>query len=443
MIDGRTGTLVLVAVLMTAGCLGLGSNEPSGPDAAPGNRTSADESWMTVNATASAYASVRTDNAFEPTVAAGPDGTVYVTGANSGLIHVQQGGSGEWETRPSPPPPPESRGTARGDALVSVDGMGRLWYTALLPSQVGPVDDPTSGGLQIAVSEDGGQTWSANHHIGPPEFPWNADRQWITFAPEGTAHVVWKAYQGTIQNQQDRHLAAVTLHDGGSSVGSPVNVTPMLPSATSLIGGQPSVASDGTLMVPYLEVDHSGSSEGDGALRVARSTGEGRSFQQLDVWAPPGRDPGTNFPISAVDGHDRFHLAWNGPDGHVLHTVSYDDGGTWTVPTSVSGLEDQSSQESPWIEVENGTARVAGFGTPEDGRVSLELTLFPANATPAANRSATIQVAELPASGGLGPAFTDFAHLGTLPRGDMLTVWGVPETAGGVIHLSRVTIAHR
>ncbi|PSG97331.1 hypothetical protein BRD56_06630 [Thermoplasmatales archaeon SW_10_69_26] len=432
----RPAVLVILACLAIAGCLSLGGQDPGQDTSVPQNQTPSNASAPIVNATD--YASVSTERAFEPTVAAGPDGTVYVTGARNDLIHVRSPESGEWETRSRPAPPPESRTTVIGDALVSVDDEGRLWYTALLPSQVWQVDDPTRGGVQIAVSEDGGQTWSANHFVGPPEFPWNADRQWTTFGPGGAAHVVWKAYQGTTREQQDAHLVAVTLSEDGSDIGSPVNLTPTFPGSTSLIGGRPATTADGSLVVPYLTVDYSGSSGRDGTMRVARSTDEGSGFTTSVIWNPQNGDAGTNVPISASGDGARVHVAWNGPDGRVLHAMSADRGTTWRTPTPVPGLENQNEREAPWVEVTDGTARVAGFGDPQDGRVLLDLTAFPADEPPSANRSTTVQVAQPPSTDETG--FTDFAHLGTLPGGETIAVWGLPPTVGGQINLSTVTV---
>lgn len=426
--ENGPGLALVVAIVLlgpaVAGCLGSTNEDGTSPDDGdvPGVGDEDATESVDLNVSSSRFGSTASASNFEPTVAAGPEGTVYVTGGNAPAIHVTTDSGETWERRPAPPPSGTEPRLLAGDALVQVDTEGRLWYIALLSSPTYP--GPVAEGVQIAVSGDRGQTWSANHYIGPPDGPTPADRPWIAFGPDGIAHITWK----TLGPQ---YLTGVSSTDGGQSLSEPVNVTPEQSSGNTLIGGQPSVTSDGTLMVPYLRF-----TEADESLQIARSSDGGQTFQQLTAWRPAG-EVGSMFPVSAVDGEDRVHVVWKGPDAHALHTASVDQGRTWSDTVPVPSLTNLG-QAGPWIDVDAGVARAGALLPAGDGRLEVVLTAFPLDSDPSKN-SASVVAGTAMIQLGAEPTYTDFAHLDRLPSGETLMVWAHRQM--GEINVEAISVS--
>lgn len=318
---------VLVTVgLVLAGCLGPGVPTPEPASAAARFDALPDPAAAfptpLFGPATTAISGCRFD-CFEPSIAAGPDGRLYVTEVYGTTIAVSTD-DGVTFAAVSPPPLPSQATlrTDRADALVQVAPDGRLFYSALLTE---PIGFAYLLGLQIAFSEDGGASWASNvwTQIAIPPSPYGTDRQWLAFASDGSLYASFSQFPtgGIWMARSD---------DGGRTFGPFLPAVPPWERRFVMGAAAPVVGLDGTVVLPYYSLIAPGPTA-DFALRVAVSRDRGRTFEQRDVAATsPGLE--WDWPAAAVDPSGRFHLAW-GSQREGLFLSSSDDGGaTWSIP---------------------------------------------------------------------------------------------------------------
>ncbi|HET7416901.1 MAG TPA: sialidase family protein [Solirubrobacterales bacterium] len=172
-----------------------------------------------------------------------------------------------------------------GDPSLAFGPDGTLYYAGLVcsfsadqPAALGYV----SSGIGVSASRDGGATWGTPHLVtsssGAPNFN---DKEWITAGPDGRLYVTWTrfAFSRASGYQGSPILLAVSA-DGGVSWSDP---RPVSDSAHPYDQGSiPRVGRDGTLYVAYEAATPASGYLGD-ALLVARSSDGGRSFTNTEL----------------------------------------------------------------------------------------------------------------------------------------------------------------
>ena len=128
----------------------------------------------------------------EPLVAAGPDGTLYI----SALQHLYRSSNNGSTWTELPGPIYASTLNLNSDSSISVDPHNRLYFT---------FDYPYAGTTAVCTSDDHGNTWNCN----PAVVPGGTDRMWI-LAPTATS-----AFEVT--NQGLYETAFLQSMDGGAT----------------------------------------------------------------------------------------------------------------------------------------------------------------------------------------------------------------------------------
>ncbi|MHB8632602.1 MAG: sialidase family protein [Thermoplasmatota archaeon] len=307
----------------------------------------------------------------EVSVAASPDGSVYVTSPASSLRSAL-----------FPPSPPLWRSDDGGATYKFLGTPGCAMALPTCPSEAandGRPDLAGPGDAEIAVTRDGvvhwaglfggggavpyqrstdkGDTWSK-----PVPLDQNADREWLTPRErDGALFASWRF-------GNDSKLTMRASYDSGRNWTAPVGV------AADGTAGPLAVAQYGNLL---LLPDF-----GAKGLQVERSTDQGKSWTTGVVVA--GLPEGHIFPVAGIDSNGTAYIVWasdpNAPADptptaagrsaqtpRVFLAVSHDAGVTWSPPQQLNAPG--TSAIFPWL-VAGGPGRVAAtwyenaLGTP-------------------------------------------------------------------------------
>lgn len=395
----------LSCLLVLAGCASPGSDTAGAPDPAdalvfgPGTALPIECSF----------------NCYEPTIAADPEGRIFVADGLTSDLAVSLDAGRTWNATTAPPflRTPNSY---QGDVLLQVAPSGRLYYSALifqaLPGR------PLLESIQVAWSDDGAQTWAGNVMINPAQAPGAAvlypDRQWLGFGAGETMYLtynqipsgIWIAKSDDAGATWGGWTRAVAMESRGDPSDTPSSGPPLGQS------GPPIVLESGRVALTACL-------RGPAGVGVFLSDDEGATFKRVLAGGPAC----TWFPVLAHAGGERLMLAYT--DGTDLHATKSDDGGaTWSAPA----LWGASGWSSPWpLPRADGALEVAFFDDAPNGtRLAL------ARGAPTA---APTLVAHVEAFDGREdpPTATDFAHLARLEDGRLAIVW---SDADGTISIA-------
>jgi hypothetical protein len=241
---------------------------------------------------------------------------------------VSQDGGRTWQrsslpgvTTQSVPPGPES---SASDPTVAYDAAHGVWLVGTLTLE------PTSSHVYVAHSADG-EHWSLPVDIaGGPIL----DKDWIACDNGASSPFRGRCYAEYTDDQKDETVSQYTT-DGGITWSTPVKST------TALVGTQPVVRADGTLVV--VAGDYAGEGALSGSIVAVRSTDGGATFTRITVSSlrAHDNDPMRAIALPSVDidsagtiytvWHDcRFRPACAAND--VVLSTSADGGLTWSPP---------------------------------------------------------------------------------------------------------------
>jgi len=324
---------LLLVALLAAGCVSqtTTTTTPSSPPPAPRVRLDPPASLTFAPAVDLGQMS----GGAEPGIAAGVDGTVYVT-TPLALWRSDDNGT-TWTDLGGPACPlgiPTCAGLASeespsgmqggGDAAVWVTPDGHVHWLGLGPN------------IPYQVSTDKGVTWSKPYDVSNKT---GADREWITGRPDGTLLASWR---------DEKTIRMARSDDEGGNWTVPVDVAP-----DTRQGG---IAIDPTGMDLALAHDLGGD------VQVAHSFDNGATWTSVKVVANPRQ--GHVFPVTAFDANGTLYLAYaadkapqvppvSPSDTRPLETpsvylhVSHDKGLTWTPAVQVNAPG--TSAWFPWI----------------------------------------------------------------------------------------------
>ena len=367
----------------------------------------------------------------EPSVAAAPDGTVYVLSGYD-LLASHDGG----RTFAKGAFPPTAKGAPPGvsanDAIVQVAPDGDVYVSALLTSCLpGTVlcAAVTTEGLQVARSTDGGTTWASNVYLGlaSDKGTIGADRQWLAFGKDGVVCLAYQRYGPLVVFDSELGVPSTPLNTRSPTVDSDNPVTcstdrgatfgafhsalgGAIPSDQgTLIGGLPVMTPAGVLCVPHHRYDHRD-------LEVACSDDGGATFRAAKV-----ADAGDWFPMMAQRPDGSLAVAWvtpaaSGPSSLQV-SESRDAGKTWSAPQRV-GNASRDVGPSPWIEGTAAGWRVAWFDKAGDGTNDLWEAASETGWVPRPVQRDLGNGAQ-----GYRTAGTDYASMASLPDGRMAIVF--------------------
>lgn len=367
---------------------------------------------------------------FESTVAVDGAGRVFV--ADGDRIARSLDGGSTFEQVPLPPLPQGApEGSTGADTVVTADPQGRLvYYTPLVNVNAGCV----LCGIHVAVSDDGGESWSSNVFVSllaeSRDAAFAMDRPWLGFGPGETVYLSYNnAASGIWISRSD---------DGARSFGPFNPVSQADGSIRPTAAGPPSVDREGHVFLPFFGLPSTSAvatGQGLEALVVADSFDGGRTFRYTSVAsALPPSEPGGWFPILAVDDDMNLHLAWNGGDGGILVSSSTDKSATWTLPVRWSG--ERTAAISPWIRATDGRLDVLWFESAGEEEFALVFGRAPLATAPRGGGIERVEIA--PVRGdfyearGVVPN-SDFANFAVGSDGRVIAVWSDAGTQGAYV----------
>lgn len=329
-----------------AGCVGDGEVAPAEETSPPAERAANETVPTTEPRTAltGCPPGLTSIPCFEPSVAADPAGRVYVANAVCDGIARSAPGNASFEELDRPPLPPVAPPTTTvpGDCTLDVGPEGDLYFSAyhFQDTVVHDPAVPNHYGIQVARSENGGDSWTTNTYLSPTTDPptpaLHPDRQWLAFGADGRVYLTfWGA-------ELDRSWVAVS-EDRAASFG------PFRPMPATL-PGQPIAQGAETLHVPWLDAS-------DDAVRVSTSTDGGESFRTRTVG-----EVGLTFwwPDLAEGPDGRLYLAWL--DGDRVLVARETGDGAWTDPLLWNEGPRNATGVAPGIAVHGGTVDVVWYG---------------------------------------------------------------------------------
>lgn len=344
LIPGRGLTIAAIAVAsILAGCLAEIDDRSSRPES-PVEATFAIADTKLV--TPESFAG-------EPSVAVGPEGTIYITGpggttfpASAARLWVSHDDGVtfdyvEWlsaDTGISNLP-----FGLEGD--VAVDDAGNVYFT-----------DLSGANAQLSSSDDQGRTWMMQT---PAifEIP-EGDRPWLAAGSEGLVVVAW--------NQRATGYWIAVSSDGGQSFPTQTNLEGSgLVDDGGSFAGVPRVAPDGTIYAARLVDPVVTDDEGAWGPTLYRSTDGGESLTS-HVVHPTANRTGWVFVVPAVDAAGNVYVVWAETDGsrlQVFYASSNDRGDTWNPPVLVGNPAGTTAM--PWIAAGSpGHVAIAYYGAP-------------------------------------------------------------------------------
>jgi hypothetical protein len=273
---------------------------------------------------------------------------------------------------------------AAGDPSVAFGPDNTVYYANLVFSRVIPTDgSQQASGVAVSVSHDGGLTWGDPSIVqmdgvtaaGTP-VPADVfnDKEWITADPlRGTVYVTWTRFTYDGQgNYLESPIMSARSTDAGRSWSAPTRVAPSLTGFKGGItpfgsGSNPQVGNDGTLYVAYetsvCQTVNCNSADDHDAVVVATSRDGGRTYRNQEVSSDfdfPATLTGENFrlnsfPQLAYDRlTDRLWITWaddrNGAyaggqsvktNGDVFLVSSGHGSQGWSKPTQLGSGSDE------------------------------------------------------------------------------------------------------
>ena len=381
------------------------------------------------------------ENDWEPALAVGPKGEVYVTaGRQKGSMEAGDFGQqmvlwrsadgGETWTGPTVI---NDKAAMQGDERVVVDPNGALLVSYLA---VGGTKEKPVGIIEVARSTDGGRTFTvrvaADHLV--------SDKPELAISPDGRdAYVFYEAAGGP---------KLVASHDGGVTWGSPKLV--VASEGRHYWPTGLAVAPDGALWAAVPSVPNADIQERKPTtmtLHVFRSDDRGAIWREFPFgaspWVPGGCAHFPDCPVKtgyislAVDGKGRVYVAYTeGPEAKTPYRLfvrmTADGGRTWSEPRKLSEAPRPASGD----EADAGYAHVAAAG---DGRVCAtwvddragDHNLWARCSTDAgktwgpeialSNRS---NGAPYKSAAGFKSFHGDYGGIAITPDGDLLAAWG-------------------
>jgi BNR repeat-like domain len=217
--------------------------------------------------------------------------------------------------------------TAASDPSVAYDAVHGTWLVSALTLE------PGNSHVYVARSTDG-------EHWSPPTDVANGpllDKEWIVCDNGATSPFRGRCYVEYTDDEKNETVSQFTT-DGGVTWSVPVRST------SALVGTQPVVRADGTLVV--VAGDYNGSAALTGWIVAVRSTDGGATFTRTNVSTLKARDNNpmraVSLPSVDIDSAGTIYASWHDcrfragcTENDIVISTSQDGGLTWSTPTRV------------------------------------------------------------------------------------------------------------
>lgn len=397
----------LVSLLLLSGCSSPGPKDRSSDDGAASDDPAAAFAFLP-----STMIEAACSGCYEPAIAVDQAGRIFATGgANFEKIGVSVDDGLTFTVKPAPTPPgplPTGFEGSSGDDVVQVSPWGWLYYSRLW-SDTGGI---AAGGLHLAASDDGGDTWLMNQFMqlrtDPTSRSFTADRQWYAFHGNETVYLLFNCGAS----------AAICMRrsdDRGMTWGPPVDVVTPVDHTFPSPAGFPAVGPDGTIVVAYFGDPRPDTSTGARSIKVAASSDGGRSFRQSTAFTH-GLMEGTSgggWPEATILADGSWVAGWSTSDDRLWLAVSTDAGVTWADPV-VYSPEQTGGSSHPWLRPNvDGGFDAVWFGSGP----SVQAGRFDSNATMVARTNVTEE----------GGGQSDYSFFDHTPDGRIVVAYLTPS----------------
>jgi hypothetical protein len=266
---------------------------------------------------------------FEPASAVDAQGRIYVAAHRLENVAVSTDGGATFTVKKVPDPPsPSPRGAGASDDAVQVAPWGEVFYHELWSDSGGIA----GGGIHIAGSMDGGETWPLNVFVSVRTMPlsraFTADRQWLAFDGDSTVYLVFNCGASTV-------ICIMESGDRGLTWSESRNVVLPLDHSYPSPAGFPAVGPDGTILVPYFADPRADGQLGARTVRVSSSKDGGRTWTASTVHTHPPEAAleGGGWPESTILADGSWVASWSDADDAMWVAVTHDEGRTWDATT--------------------------------------------------------------------------------------------------------------
>ena len=217
--------------------------------------------------------------------------------------------------------------TAASDPTVAYDALHGVWLVGTLTLE------PTSSHVYVARSTDGAH-WSPPVNVASGPL---LDKDWVVCDNGAASPFRGRCYAEYTDDQLNETVSQFS-NDGG------VTWSPPIRSTSTLVGTQPVVRADGTLVV--VAGDYNGEAALIGSIVAVRSTDGGATFTRTTVSSLQAHD---NDPMRAIalpsvdiDSAGTIYASWHDCRFHagcaendIVISTSPDGGLTWAAPARV------------------------------------------------------------------------------------------------------------
>ena len=257
-----------------------------------------------------------------PTVAAAPDGTVYVgwtardeSAPHAGTLYLSASRDGGRSFAPPSKVNDDAKPGVHGMHSLAVSGDGRVYVAWLDERDIKPKEadaakapshmhTESNRAVYFASSADGGRTFSPNRKIAENACP--CCKTSIAAGPDGRIYVGWRQ----VLPGDFRHIGVASSPDGGESFSEPVTVSDdrWMISGCPVSGAALAAAGEGVVRVLWYTAGEAGAP----GLYWSESRDGGRTFTPRRGFAEGG---GAGTPVLLSDGGHGFVATWEGNGG--------------------------------------------------------------------------------------------------------------------------------
>lgn len=287
------------------------------------------------------------DGCYEPAVAVDDEGRIFATGGSGfATIAVSLDGGATFTAKPAPTPPDALPTDFAGSSGDDVVQVAP-WGWLYYSRLWSDTGGIAAGGLHLAASEDAGETWVMNQFMQLRTDP---------VSRSFTADRQWYAFDG----DQTVYLvfncgASVTIcmrrsDDRGMTWAMPVDVVLPADHTFPSPAGFPAVGPDGTILVAYFGDPRPDASTGARSIKVASSRDGGVTWRQSTAYTHPLEEgtSGGGWPEATILVDGTWIAGWSTSDGVLHFAASSDAGASWSDPVSYTP-EQTGGASHPWL----------------------------------------------------------------------------------------------
>ncbi|MEA2573494.1 MAG: hypothetical protein QOH93_792 [Chloroflexia bacterium] len=321
------------------------------------------------------------------------------------------------------------------DPVLAFDANGTAYISFIGYNQ----NDLTVGGIFVARSTNGGQSWDRPKLAAGNDDVTFHDKEWITVdrsnnpATRGNVYLSWTLFSSVNPRRERGDIVVSRSTDGGQTFSPPKRVS--LPAQDETQGSFPAIGPNGELYVLYYSDSNASAGDPGRGIYIAKSTDSGATFSEAtkvsSATRPPSPLQGGNFrifvlPVLAADPtNGALYATWNdyrNDDSDVMLARSTDGGATWLDAQRVNNdpSSPRKDQFFPTVTVgRDSTVHILWLDRRDDPANKLYLPFYASSTDGGATftQEALSHTASDPSIGFQGTLLGDYISIDTSPDG--------------------------